>query len=160
MMIQILAPTTARMTSTVSIPAPALSLVVIGLVDWPGSVSASVPALGSLAEVPPVFAVNGAICEVIKFAPITLRADIWTMLVGSLVEKEHASHTCWPTPAVPSYSVVYQRLPHVLPFVPPMHWPAAPCAEAFSFGMICSAVKGARILVTAIHRDRYALKLL
>ena len=68
---------TPTMTSKVNIPAPALSLVVIGVVVSSGCVLGDVePALGLLTEVPPVLFVNGTIALVMRFVPITLRAAI------------------------------------------------------------------------------------
>jgi hypothetical protein len=66
------------MMRNVNIPAPALSLVVIGVVGVSGCVLGDVvPASGSLVEVPPVLFVKGAMLEVKRFVPITLRAAIW-----------------------------------------------------------------------------------
>jgi len=51
--------------------------------------------------------------------------------------------TCCPTPLDPSHVVVYHSLPHILPFAPPTHCPAAPMAFWANFGMIWLYVKGA-----------------
>ena len=70
-------PITPTMMRNVNIPAPALSLVVIGFVDVSGCVLGDVvPAFGSLAEVPPVLFVKGTMSGVKRFVPITLRAAI------------------------------------------------------------------------------------
>ena len=71
-----LPPTMATITKIVRMPAPALSLVVIGLRFAAGSGSALEPALGSLFDVPPVVAVSGAILSVIRVEPMTLSACI------------------------------------------------------------------------------------
>jgi hypothetical protein len=66
------------MMRNVNIPAPALSLVVIGFVVTSGcALGDSVPAFGSLTELPPVFFVKGTMAGVKRFVPITLRAAIW-----------------------------------------------------------------------------------
>lgn len=69
----------AAQTIMVRIAAPALSLVVIGA-DSTGLLEASTPWPDSLValdvDVPPVLAVRGAIDAVIKFVPMTERADI------------------------------------------------------------------------------------
>ena len=69
--------TTPTTTSSVKIPAPALSLVVIVDSDCCAALLESVvPALGLLTDVPPVSFVRGAIEAVMRFVPRTLRADI------------------------------------------------------------------------------------
>ncbi len=69
--------TTPTMTKNVKMPAPALSLVVIVDSDCCAALLGFVvPALGLLADVPPVAFVRGAIEAVMRFVPRTLRADI------------------------------------------------------------------------------------
>jgi hypothetical protein len=76
-------PITPTMMRNVNIPAPALSLVVIGFVGVSGCVLGDVvPAFGSLTEVPPVFFVKGTMAGVKRFVPITLRAAIWEPILA------------------------------------------------------------------------------
>src|SRR5436305_365850 len=71
-------PITPTMMRNVNIPAPALSLVVIGfMIVFDCVLGDVVPAFGSLTEVPPVLFVKGTMSGVNRFVPITLRADIW-----------------------------------------------------------------------------------
>jgi len=56
---QIAPPTTTTIISTVKMPAPARSAVLIGVLSAAGSVEAVDPALGSLLEVAPVRSDNG-----------------------------------------------------------------------------------------------------
>ena len=64
------------MTIMVKMLAPALSAVVMGLRFDAGSVDVSDPALGSLLDVPPVWALRGAMLSLIRVDPITLSACI------------------------------------------------------------------------------------
>ncbi len=80
-MIQTLPPMTMKIHNTVKMPAPALSAVVIFDVVTLGEALASLPALGSPFEVPPVLIDLGAIPELICVAPITLSACICKELV-------------------------------------------------------------------------------
>jgi hypothetical protein len=71
------------MMRNVNIPAPTLSLVIIGFVTAPGcALGDAVPAFGSLTELPPVLFVKGTIAGVKRFVPITLRAAIWEPILA------------------------------------------------------------------------------
>ena len=102
-------------TIAVKMPAPALSPVVMGLVNFGSAtcegLSPLLPAAGFPLLVPPLAAVTGGETFEIRFAWMTLRADI-----------------CSPTPYLPSQVFVFHVRPQVEPSLPPLHWPAAPCA--------------------------------
>ena len=104
----------------VRMPAPALSAVVMVLVTLESIVcwtlSPELPALGLPCDVPPLLAVTGGSTLLIKLLWMTLKALI-----------------CSPTPYFPSQVLLYHDLPQVTPSVPPLHWPAAPWAESWSF---------------------------
>jgi hypothetical protein len=70
-------PTTIKIMTTVRIPAPARSAVVISFAeDPPGGTDGFVPAPAFPLDVPPEAAVKGAIAGVMRLAPIICKAHI------------------------------------------------------------------------------------
>jgi hypothetical protein len=70
-------PTTMKIMTTVRIPAPARSAVVITFAeDPPGGTDGFVPAPAFPLDVPPEAAVKGAIAGVMRLAPIICKAHI------------------------------------------------------------------------------------
>lgn len=124
--------------TTVVIPAPTLSAVVIVFVTISGRLSPlRVPALGSPLLVPPVEFDRGGGTLRIKFDWITSSAAI-----------------CCPRPVPSSNFPVVHFREHWCPSGPPVQAFAAPRAEACSLGNIWGAVKGATWVVAAIQRDK------
>lgn len=142
--IHIAPPSNDTSTTMVRMTAPALSLVVIGLVYTEPSVvvvpELPVPAVGSLVLFPPVDDVNGA------------AKDESTVSIND--EMTPSADICCPTPYVPSHVVVFHSCPQVTPSVPPSHCCAAPAADASRYGMMVSYVDGTSWVVTASQRER------
>ena len=132
-------------TSTVRMAAAALSPFVapVVVVEGPFKSVSPLPADGSLGLEPPRLAVTGT-----------------DMLEIRLAWKTDIALICSPTPDSPSYVYCHHRRPHVVPAAPPEHCWAAPWAEAASFVMmkLVVAATGTIWVVTAIQRERYALK--
>lgn len=129
--------------SVVKIPAPARSPAVIGSVYAEGSGLAPgppTPADGSPLLVPPVELVTGGATLVIRFD--------WNTSIALI---------CSPMPLLPSHFSSVHFNPQLVPLFPPVHVFAAARAEARSFGMMWSYVKGAICVVAAIQRAMYAL---
>ena len=130
-------------TPAVKMPAPALSPIVMPLVSTSGRGFVELgppvsPADGLLLLVPPLAMLTGPATFCIRFAWIIDMALI-----------------CSPTPWLLSHVLFIQWRPHmVFPRGAPEHCPAAPVAEAFSFGMMKLVVNGAICVVAASHRER------
>jgi len=121
-------------------PAPTLSLVFTGDRSKPEGLVALVPAEGLPGEIPPVLLVTGPGTVSSRFEIMTSNADI-----------------CSPIPYIPSHTPVVHFKPHVLPSLPPEQDFAAAAADDCNNGWSMFRVYGARMMVAAISRARYAL---
>lgn len=124
--------------AAVTIPAPALSAVVIGayLGRYSSGLSVFEPALGSLLLSPPVVEVSG-------FA-FFLSTNLSRMALKTLL-----ALICASIPGLPS-KPLYQRMPHT--FWPlPVHDLAAPSADFWSLGKIWSSRSGINNATVASH---------
>lgn len=135
-----------RITKTaVTTPAPTRSAVVTPSGAPPGCFSSSLPspAVTSPLDVPPVSLDSGPSTRLMRLLWMVSRADI-----------------CSPTPYSPSHPFTHHLCPQVTPFSPPEQDCAAAIALDCRYGSTISYVHGATLVVAAIQRARYALKLL
>lgn len=110
--------------TAVTMPAPALSAVVI-VVVWVEAVVSLSPAVGLLVLFPPVVEVTGAVLlKLTKFAVNTFVTLI-----------------CSSIPIHPSHTDLYHRTPQV-PLLWPVHDAAAAWADVWSFAIMLSNVDG------------------
>ena len=127
----------ATANRAVSIPAPALSAVVIAFKVEVLSVESVVPAVGSLVLFPPVRDVTGAY-ELAFVVMIRFDQKIFNALI------------CSSSPIWPSQLFVYHFTPHVL-LLSPEQDAAAAALDVCSFGTIVLYVEGTIKAVKAIQ---------